>query len=161
MKAAINSITNLVDKYLSGINRTGNCWNRFGNSQFEMYLRISVLCHSFSCSQKLKIFESRNEPPWKQWDSRSTHEKIFGSTHEKIFGNTKYSQEKDLDPSNTHEKKFRTNKIPTRKNIEPTKQSQKHKRTRIKRPVMVRDRQNLAHSSFSKVSFLRAKNLLV
>ena len=58
-------------------------------------------------------------------------------------------------------KKFRTDKIPTRKNIEPTKQSQKHKRTRIKRPVMVRDQQNLAHSSLSKVSFLRAKNLLV
>ena len=153
MKATINSITNLVDRHLSGINRTGNCWNRFGNSQFEMYLRISVLCHSFSCSQKLKIFESRNEPPWKQWDSRSTHEKIFG--------NTKYSQEKDLDPSNTHEKKFRTNKIPTRKNIEPTKQLQEHKCTRIKRPVMVRDQQNLAHSSLSKVSFLRAKNLLV
>ena len=140
-------------KYLSSINRTDNCWNRFGNTQFEMYL-----CFLFSVtpSHVVRKWKSLNYE-LSQHKENWTHETLT----RKIFGNTKHSREKNLDPRNTHEKKFQINKIPTRKNIEPTKQPQRHNCSRLTRLGMARDQRNLAHSSLSNVSFLQAMNLFV
>ena len=110
-------------KHLSNINRTDNCSNQFGIENGIRDLFISLFCHSFSCSQQLKIFEiptrknlSHEIPTRKfglmnyQWEQilnpRNTHEKHFGPTkylREKNFGPTKYTREKISDPQNTHE----------------------------------------------------------
>ena len=92
-----------------------------------------------SCSQKLKIFKTRNQLKKKNWTHEiltrknfgptNTYEKKFGpaNTHEKKFRihecprenfePTKYPWKKIQNPRNTHEKKFQTHEIPTRKKI--------------------------------------------
>ena len=102
-----------------------------------MYLCTSVFRHSFSCSQKQKIFESRNTYE-KILDPQNTNDKEFW-THEiptrKIFAPTKYPRKKNW----TYEKSMR-------KNFRPTKYPRRHDGTRPTRPTIARDALNLAHS---------------
>ena len=82
-------------------------------------------------------------------DSRNTHEKKKldpQNTHDKNFVLTKYPQEKIFDPQNTHEKKLCTHEIPTK--------TRWHDGTKITRPTMACDTQNLAHSLDDKSLFV-------
>ena len=78
---------------------------------------LFCFCHSFSLSQQLKIFESRNQPQEKKW----THEILT----RKNFRPTKYPQEKISDPR-IPTRKFWTHEIPTRKNFGPMNTHEKN-----------------------------------
>ena len=82
-----------------------------------MYLCISVFCHSFSCSQQLKIL-NHEIPTRKNFEhTKYPREKFFDprNIHEKIVRPTIYPRGKILDPRNTHAKNFSTYEILTRK----------------------------------------------
>ena len=96
----------------------------------EIFLPNTSSFNSFSCSQQVKIIESRNKPGKKIWTNEIPTKKSFGptkytrlhprNTHGEIFRptkspwekiwDTKYPREKNLDPRNTYEKKFWTHK---------------------------------------------------
>ena len=133
-------------------------------------------CHSYSCNQELKIFESRNQLQEKRWtyeirtrkkflftkypqekisDSRISRRKL--GIHEiptiKNFRPKKYQREKildprekNLDPPNIHEKKNWTHEIP--------KKARGNDGTQTTRPTIAHDPRNLAHSSYMISLFL-------
>ena len=88
----------------------------------EIFLPNTSSFNSFSCSQQVKIIESRNKPGKKIWTHEIPTKKSFGPTKYilKTFAPTKYSRGK----FQTHEIPVRKNlghKIPTRKKFGPTK----------------------------------------
>ena len=120
--------------------------------RFEMHLYISVFCHSFSCSQQLKIFESRNQSHIQTLRDTRTHIHKHKWPHE-------IPTRKILDPQNIHEKKTWTHEIPSRKKIRthetptreyfgPTKYPRWQDGTSSTRPTMARDSQHLAHLGY-------------
>ena len=127
------------------------------NTWFDMYFCI-CFCHSCSCSQQLKIFESRNQLQEKKWtheipvrknfgptnthekkssDPRNTHDKKF-RTHEKILDPRNTHEKKNSDPRNTREKKFWTHEYP-----------RWHDGTKPTRSTAARHPRNLARPDFS------------
>ena len=146
---------------------------------------VFLFCLYFSCSQQLKIFESRNQPHKKKkiiiknghrkyekkfrtheiptrriLDPQSTHEKKFWTQEypRENFGPTKY-------PRNIHEKKLQTHDITTRKILDPRNTHEKKIRTTTKKGTMAinpQDPPNLARSiHYYKRHHFRRKQVFV
>ena len=141
--------------YLSNVNRTENCWNRFGIQcavwdvfMYFYFLSLFLMKPTTESPWISKLATTKNIEPMKYprekiLDPRHTHKKKFW-THEKkfwthliptrkSFGPTKYQREKSLDPRNTLEKKLDGTMARWRNG------------TRPKRPTMARDPRNLVH----------------